>query len=73
LQKNPQVTNQTGKYSFLVPEGSYFLKIEALGYKDYESDEFWTEEGDGIHINIEMKKERLFGRVTRWLKKLFGK
>jgi len=56
-QENPQVTDDTGRYSFLVPEGSYYLKVEAPGYIPYQSDSFIVKGGSGIHANVELKKE----------------
>lgn len=54
-QENPQITDIRGTYSFLVPEGSYYLKVEALGYKPYEGNVFVVREGSGVHQNIELK------------------
>ena len=56
-QENPQITDRTGKYSFLVPEGIYHLKVEAPGYLVYEGEPFEVKEGKGIHQNIELKKK----------------
>jgi hypothetical protein len=56
-QNNPQITNKTGKYSFLVPEGDYFITAEVNGYKPYKSEEFDVREGAGIHFDIEMREE----------------
>jgi len=56
-QDNPQITDNTGKYSFLVPEGNYYLKVEAKGYYDYQNSEFTVKEGSGIHFNFEMKNK----------------
>ena len=53
-QDNPQITDNTGKYSFLVPPGKYYITAEAKGYKSYKGDEFDVKEGTGIHFNIEM-------------------
>ncbi|MFH1769645.1 MAG: hypothetical protein ABH833_03190, partial [Parcubacteria group bacterium] len=55
-QINPQFTDNTGEYSFLVPEGEYYLKVEIDGYKEYVSEPFIVYQGQGIHENIEMKK-----------------
>jgi len=54
LQKNPQLTNMRGNYSFLVPEGKYYLTVKASGYKPYQGDEFLVAEGNSIHANIEL-------------------
>ena len=62
LQKNPIVTDETGKYSFLVPKGTYELKATALNYENYESDSFEMNEEIAVNQNIEMKKKSgLFG------------
>ena len=54
-QENPQITSKTGSYSFLVPEGEYYLSVEADGYHPYKGDVFKVKEGEGIHVNIELK------------------
>ena len=54
LQTNPQVTDERGTYSFLVPEGSYYLKVEAGNFKAYQGESFVVEEGNGVHANIEL-------------------
>lgn len=60
LQKNPQITGSHGSYSFLVPEGEYYLRATASGYKDFTGNAFTVLEGDGIHFNIELNP-------TAWL------
>ena len=60
-QTNPQITNQTGDYSFLVPQGAYRLQVEAEGYHPYISQTLTVREGSGIHLNIELKSK------TGWL------
>ena len=54
-QENPQITDIRGTYSFLVPEGFYYLKVETPGYPVYDGKPFQVTEGSGIHINIELK------------------
>lgn len=54
-QVNPQVTDATGKYAFLVPEGTYYLAVEARGYPRYQGEPFTAREGDGIHFNVELR------------------
>ncbi len=53
-QENPQITDKTGSYSFLVPPGRYYVTAESEGYLPYKSHEFDVVEGKGIHFNIEM-------------------
>ncbi len=56
-QENPQITDVTGRYSFLVPEGSYYLFVEAPGYLPYQGKVFQVREGFGVHMNIELKTQ----------------
>ncbi|MGB2762514.1 MAG: carboxypeptidase-like regulatory domain-containing protein [Minisyncoccales bacterium] len=65
-QENPQITNTTGKYSFLVPEGSYYLKVEAPGYLIYDGKPFQVKEGSGVHKNIELKTKYWWLKVVDW-------
>ncbi len=53
-QDNPQITDVRGTYSFLVPEGSYYLRVEAPGYEAYQGPIFLVTSGSGIHQNIEL-------------------
>jgi len=66
LQNNPQITNSTGNYSFLVPQGSYYLKIEAQNYKTYQGDSFEVQEGSGVHFNIELKSRYWWLKIFDW-------
>lgn len=65
-QENPQITDVTGKYAFLVPEGFYYLKVEAPGYLTFESKPFQIEEGQGIHLNIELKTKYWWLKIVDW-------
>ncbi|MCP6718201.1 MAG: IPT/TIG domain-containing protein [Patescibacteria group bacterium] len=62
-QKNPQITKQTGQYSFLVPEGRYYITAEHSDYEDYQSDILEVREGDPVHFNIEMKLKSFWERI----------
>ncbi|MEK7556607.1 MAG: carboxypeptidase-like regulatory domain-containing protein, partial [Patescibacteria group bacterium] len=53
-QENPQVTDVTGRYSYLVPEGTYYLQVEAPGYRVHIGKPFRVSEGSGVHENIEL-------------------
>ncbi len=55
-QENPQITDKTGDYSFLVPEGTYYLSVSADGYNSYKSEAFSVKEGKEIHSNIALEK-----------------
>ena len=65
-QENPQTTNLTGSYSFLVPEGSYYLRVEASGYTSYEGKPFQVTEGSGVHNNIELKTKYWWFQILDW-------
>ncbi len=63
-QENPQTTDNTGKYSFLVPEGFYYIEVKAEGYIPYKGDIFEVQEGSGVHTNIELK-------IANWWQRTF--
>jgi len=65
-QENPQTTDVRGTYSFLVPEGYYYLKVEAPGYLVYDGKPFQVKEGSGIHVNIELKTKYWWLKVVDW-------
>lgn len=65
-QENPQITDVRGTYSFLVPEGYYYLKVEAPGYLVYEGKPFQVKEGSGVHINIELKTKYWWLNIIDW-------
>ncbi len=65
-QSNPQFTDVRGSYSFLVPGGKYYLKVEAPDYLSYKGDEFIVDEGGGVHLNIELKPKYWWSKVLDW-------
>lgn len=54
-QQNPQITNDRGEYSFLAPEGKYFLQVTATNYTEYSSTPFNLTQANPIHMPIELK------------------
>ncbi len=66
LQENPQVTDVRGTYSFLVPEGYYYLIVDAPGYTSYIGKPFEVKEGSGVHTNIELKEKYWWLKVLDW-------
>ena len=65
-QQNPQVTDKTGKYAFLVPGGTYYVEITAPGYLQYHSVPFVVSQGNGIHTNIELKNKYWWFHIVDW-------
>ncbi|MDO8592690.1 MAG: carboxypeptidase regulatory-like domain-containing protein [bacterium] len=65
-QANPQTTDITGRYSFLVPPGEYYLKVELDGYAPYQGEKFTVKEGNSVHANIELKTEFLNWNIIDW-------
>ncbi|MBP6855511.1 MAG: carboxypeptidase regulatory-like domain-containing protein [Candidatus Pacebacteria bacterium] len=65
-QENPQVTDVRGTYSFLVPEGTYYLKVQAPGYQEYIGKPFQVKEGSGVHTNIEMRSTYWWLNIVDW-------
>ncbi len=70
-QVNPQKTDKSGSYSFLVPEGFYKLSVSSEEYYAFESDEFEVEEGRGVHMNIEMKPKSWWSSLLNLFNYLF--
>jgi len=69
-QENPYVTDTTGRYSFVVPPGFYYLRVEAAGYLPYESKPFQVKESKGVYLNIELKPKYWFLKRIDWTKVL---
>ncbi|MDD2758305.1 MAG: carboxypeptidase-like regulatory domain-containing protein [Patescibacteria group bacterium] len=65
-QENPQVTDSRGAYSFLVPEGLYYLSVEAPGYAPHEGKPFEVREGSGVHTNIAMNTKYWWLGIIDW-------
>jgi hypothetical protein len=66
IQKNPHITDDTGKYSFLVPEGTYYLTVMADGYYEYQGEPFPVVKENGVHKNIELKKKFAWKDLIDW-------
>lgn len=65
-QENPQSTDVRGSYSFLVPEGDYYLKVDAPGYLSYDGKPFEVKEGSGVHINVELRTKYWWLKIADW-------
>ena len=65
-QKNPQITDVTGRYAFLVPPGYYYLKVEAPDYLPYIGKPFYVKEGSAVHFNIELKSKYWMLKIIDW-------
>ncbi len=65
-QENPQTTDVRGTYSFLVPNGFYYLKVETPGYLTYDGKPFEVAEGSGVHVNIELKTQYWWLDIVDW-------
>jgi len=53
-QENPQVTDRTGQYSFLAPEGEYYIEVLADGYSPFRSSPFTLSTVSPVHETIEL-------------------
>ncbi len=54
LQENPQITDKNGKYSFIVPEGFYYLEVRKSGYLPFKTKVFKADDGDLLNFEIEL-------------------
>jgi hypothetical protein len=66
LQKNPVYTDETGRYSFLVPQGNYYLAVLADKYLDYKSEPFDVAQEIGVRLEIELKKKTILPNWLSW-------
>jgi autotransporter-associated beta strand protein len=66
LQKNPIITDDTGKYSFLVPQGTYYIEAKANGYLTYKSENIIMKENNSITQEIELEKSSLLPGWLNW-------
>ena len=66
-QDNPQITDKTGRYAFLVPEGTYYITVESDGYNIYRSELFDVRDGNPVHKNIELVRTHAWlGYLLDW-------
>ena len=61
--KNPQITDKTGEYFFMVPKGRYYLEIIKENYYSQKTGEFEVID-EIVNINVEIKEK------DEWLKKI---
>jgi hypothetical protein len=66
LQANPVTTDVKGVYSFLVPDGNYYIKVEAPGYLVYMGQPFIVAQGGGVHTDIELKPKYWGIKILDW-------
>lgn len=66
MQENPQITDKSGSYSFLVPEGYYYISVDHSSYMPYKGNPFEVREGSGVHFNIELKPKFWWMRTINW-------
>jgi hypothetical protein len=57
-QQNPQITQAGGGYAFNVPEGMYYLSVEAAGYQPYNSQPIEVSADRGpVELSIPLVRE----------------
>jgi len=59
-QKNPQYSDQSGRYSFFLPAGEYFLKIEAKNYRQVLSSKIVLNKESIISDRIKLEPEPVY-------------
>ncbi len=65
-QLNPQITDKSGNYAFLVPSGRYYLEVKKDGYFPYKSEIFDLQENGALHLDIELKSKTLWFLNIDW-------
>ena len=53
-QQNPQITDRTGQYAFLVPAAEYYLEVVVDNYESFVGTPFILEEVVPVHQDIEL-------------------
>jgi hypothetical protein len=56
-QRNPIITDKTAEYYFILPAGTYKIKVQAPGFKNYESEPIKLASPAIINQAIEMAEE----------------
>ena len=70
-QKNPQITDETGEYFFMVPKGKYYLEVAKENYYSEKTAEFEVID-EIVNINIEIKEILPLWQKFIWLIILAG-
>ena len=64
-QVNPQITDKTGEYSFLVPAGTYQITAYKEGFKLFESNELVVTRSTPVHLNIELLEVKWYDNLLK--------
>jgi cytochrome c biogenesis protein CcmG, thiol:disulfide interchange protein DsbE len=64
-QSNPQKTDKSGQFHFLVPAGTYYVKVAAKGHKLFMSKSFTTNNTLPVSSIIRLAKQRSL-HIWRW-------
>ena len=58
-QENPQTTGSDGRYAFNVPEGMYYVTVEARGYQSYASQPTYVTAATGpVELLVPLKRDK---------------
>lgn len=57
---NPQKTDNEGKYKLFIPQGKYYLKVSASGYKDLVTNIFTVKQSLPVNSNFELEPLKVF-------------
>ncbi len=65
-QINPQLIDADGKYSLFLPSGTYYIRVDAPGYKELVTDIFVLKKSTPINtaLNLESKKYLKIGNFN---------
>lgn len=68
-QVNPQQTDDTGTYNFMVPNGKYYIEAKAKGYKTTQSEIITTTQTTALNYTLPLRSKP----TVEWTLPLFGK
>lgn len=69
-QQNPQETDTTGEFGFLVPPGKYQLEISHHSFKTVRSETLEIKKNYLININIPMAEKGIFNKILNYFLQL---
>lgn len=66
-QINPQLTEDNGEYSFMVPEGIYYIEAKKEGYEVFKSNDLKVEKNKPVNLNIKLTKKPFSEKIIESL------
>jgi hypothetical protein len=69
--QNPVMTDSSGKYNFMVPDGSYKIVVKKDGYEVYSKEVIQSGKQTEHNVTLEKKKPSVFENIQNFIEDLF--